>query len=174
MGAHSLKCTCLSWAAKAGVPRESRRMLGYHVAVGDKSMETYSRDSMSAPLRDLTGVLAKMRSGEFLPDSTRSGLLAPAGSFGFATSPKPSPPSSSPCSSTCPSSCSSPTSGCSDDDVAPLEVHGENGSLCLNTATKCYHVLSGSRRLRCGKPFPKAHLIVPELPSGAHCCPRCF
>eukprot|EP00971_Amphidinium_carterae_P114712 2272541-Amphidinium_carterae.1 len=35
---HSLKVTLLSWCAKAGMDHDSRRLLGYHMAPGDKSM----------------------------------------------------------------------------------------------------------------------------------------
>ena len=75
IGAHSMKCTVLSWSAKANLPRHSRRLLGYHTAKGDKTMEIYSRDSMAGPLRDLDGLLMKIRSGSFLPDATRSGMM---------------------------------------------------------------------------------------------------
>ena len=50
VGAHSLKVTCLTWAAKFGVEREQRRLLGYHLAPGDRTLEAYSRDSMATPL----------------------------------------------------------------------------------------------------------------------------
>ena len=36
--------------AKFGIPKESRRAMGYHAAPGDKVMETYGRDDMAAPL----------------------------------------------------------------------------------------------------------------------------
>ena len=76
VGAHSLKATCLSWCAKAGTDRGHRRLLGYHVKRDDKSMETYSRDGMAAPLRDLKHVIDMIGDGSFDPDSTRSGFFA--------------------------------------------------------------------------------------------------
>ena len=51
IGAHSLKVTCLSWASKFGVSRKGRRMLGYHIGAGDRTLEAYSRDAMATPLR---------------------------------------------------------------------------------------------------------------------------
>ena len=73
IGAHSLKCTTLSWLAKAGVNRDVRRLLGYHIRKDEKSMEAYSRDSVAGPLRELCSVIAKIQQETFLPDSTRSG-----------------------------------------------------------------------------------------------------
>merc|ERR1712129_251285 len=78
IGAHSMKGTVLSWSAKANLPRHSRRLLGYHIAKGDKTMEIYSRDSMAGPLRDLDGLLVKIRSGSFMPDATHSGMMPTA------------------------------------------------------------------------------------------------
>ena len=73
IGAHSMKSTLLSWVAKFGLDKPTRRMLGYHAEPKDKSVETYSRDAMAAPLRKLDEVLAAVRSGRFLPDANRSG-----------------------------------------------------------------------------------------------------
>jgi hypothetical protein len=76
IGAHSLKATLLSWAAKAGLSMSDRRLLGYHVAPRDRSVVEYSRDEMAAPLRSLQKLLSAVRSGEFMPDETRSGRWA--------------------------------------------------------------------------------------------------
>ena len=73
IGAHSMKTTLLSWIAKYGLDKPTRRMLGYHAEPKDKSVETYSRDAMAAPMRKLDEVLAAVRSGRFLPDANRSG-----------------------------------------------------------------------------------------------------
>ena len=75
IGAHSMKATLLSWAAKFGIDKATRRTLGYHVEPGDRSVETYSRDAMAAPLRHLDRVLEAVRRGTFHPDSTRSGFF---------------------------------------------------------------------------------------------------
>ena len=73
VGAHSLKTTCLSWLAKAGVEKELRRVLGYHLRPGDRTMESYSRDAIGGPLRQLDKVILMIKKGEFEPDNTRSG-----------------------------------------------------------------------------------------------------
>ena len=83
---HSLKATLLSWAAKYGLSHDSRRLLGYHVAPGDKSMVTYSRDAMAGPLRELCRVVALVRDEQFFPDKTRSGYQADEGSSAQAAS----------------------------------------------------------------------------------------
>ena len=75
VGARSLKTTCLTWASKHGVPKDIRCTLGYHVASDDHTVETYSRDGMSHPLRCLDKVIADIRIGHFLPDTTRSGVF---------------------------------------------------------------------------------------------------
>ena len=76
LGTHSCKSTALSWCSKFGVAGDVRRFLGYHIAPGDGSMLTYSRDGQAQPLRALEEVVAAVRNGTFLPDSTRSGRFA--------------------------------------------------------------------------------------------------
>jgi len=75
-GTHSCKATLLSWAAKAGLNHDVRRLLGGHAAPGDRSVMQYSRDAMAAPMVELTNLLAKVRGQRFLPDVTRSGRWA--------------------------------------------------------------------------------------------------
>lgn len=75
IGAHSLKCTCLAWSAKFGIDKEQRRLLGYHMAPGDRTLEAYSRDAMATPLRGLDQVLSAIAAGSFDPDATRSGAF---------------------------------------------------------------------------------------------------
>ena len=110
---HSLKTTLLSWAAKAGLSHDSRRILGYHVAPGDKSLVTYSRDAIAGPLRELCRVVGQIRDGAFFPDQSRSGYLAevPGGSAAAGSQPReveatpvpsPSTPSSSSSLTACP------------------------------------------------------------------------
>ena len=60
-------------AAKAGLHRDDRRSLGGHAPPNDRSVDVYSRDSLAAPLLELAKLLAEIRSGEFDPDSSRSG-----------------------------------------------------------------------------------------------------
>jgi len=68
-----LKATCLSWMAKAGYDETTRLILGHHSLSGKRSLESYSRDVQSAPLRHLDSCIKSVREGHFLPDMTRSG-----------------------------------------------------------------------------------------------------
>ena len=70
---HSGKATLLSWAAKAGLSRSVRRMLGGHADPRDKSMLEYSRDAMAQPLNEPANMLKMVRMKVFDPDATRSG-----------------------------------------------------------------------------------------------------
>ena len=74
-----MKATLLSWAAKYGLDKATRRTLGYHADPADKAVETYSRDAMAAPLRHLDRVLEAVRRGAFDPDATRSGFFRGGG-----------------------------------------------------------------------------------------------
>eukprot|EP00435_Cladocopium_sp_Y103_P033579 s3354_g8.t1 len=51
LATHSCKASILSMCAKYGMQPAARRMLGYHSSGKDKSMLTYSRDSMAWPVR---------------------------------------------------------------------------------------------------------------------------
>ena len=57
---HSMKCTALSWAAKCGVPRELRRLLGRHATATRDADSVYSRDLMITPIRELGRVTRMM------------------------------------------------------------------------------------------------------------------
>jgi hypothetical protein len=76
---HGLKATALSWAAKWGLGREQRQILGYHIVEGASSALHYSRDEQSAPLRALEQVYESIREGGFSPDATRSGYFRKRG-----------------------------------------------------------------------------------------------
>ena len=76
---HGLKATCLSWMAKAGYDDNARLILGHHSLSGKRSLEAYSRDMQSAPLRHLDSCIKSVRDGHFLPDMTRSGQFANVG-----------------------------------------------------------------------------------------------
>ena len=71
LGTHSCKATLLSMCAKANVPTEVRKLLGYHSTA--KSVIEYSRDALSEPLEWLQWVVWSILSGDFDPDATRSG-----------------------------------------------------------------------------------------------------
>ena len=75
IGAHSLKSTTLAWLARAGVDRDVRRVLGYHIRPDERAMEAYSRDSMAGPLRTLVATISAVATGRFRPDETRSGYF---------------------------------------------------------------------------------------------------
>ncbi|CAE7555695.1 SLC24A2, partial [Symbiodinium sp. CCMP2592] len=71
LGTHSCKATTLSWMSKYGVDALHRRILGYHKAPQDEMMHIYGRDNVAPALRSLEYVLADIRIGKFLPDTTR-------------------------------------------------------------------------------------------------------
>ena len=66
---HCLKSTALSWAGKAGLSAETRQSLGHH-STGKHSHEIYNRDLLAEPIR-----LQRIRTGSFLPDASRSGMI---------------------------------------------------------------------------------------------------
>ena len=70
---HSCRATLLSWAAKAGLPMEVRRLLAGHAKSDERSPLAYSRDALAGPLAALEKVLHAVRQGTFEPDCTRSG-----------------------------------------------------------------------------------------------------
>ena len=74
---HSLKHTCLSFAAKRGLDPHIRKLLGYHLDRSEVTLATYSRDLLAEPLRQLRSLLLEIQAGIFLPDSTRSGYFPP-------------------------------------------------------------------------------------------------
>ena len=74
VSSHSLKCTTLSWLAKAGANENHRLVLGHHSS-GRGSLEVYSRDLLAAPLQTLEDILRQIRVGVRQPDRTRSGIL---------------------------------------------------------------------------------------------------
>ena len=85
MATHSGKATVLSWCAKAGMTKSTRRLLGGHVGPADRSEVTYSRDALAGPMRQLQTLYRNIRLGSFDPDATRSGRwtkVAPAASSG--------------------------------------------------------------------------------------------
>ena len=161
IGAHSCKATTLSWVAKAAIPRDDRRALGYHLAPGDRTMEAYSRDSMAGPLRCLVETLEKIRGGRFRPDQTRSGYLAAA----------PSPATSS----TCPSALSSSAVSDEVDELNTEDVTA--GDLVLEYVTNdktgfTHHIVNNA--LACGKKLPILCTPCAEPPAGSRMCSRCF
>ena len=80
---HSLKHTTLAWCAKYGIGENSRTLLGHHELPG-KSCAVYSRDLLTRPLQKYCAMLLNIRSGTFLPDSSRAVWMGLA-SAGAAT-----------------------------------------------------------------------------------------
>ena len=75
LGTHSLKATCLSWAAKWGVDRDTRLIMGYHSSSRSKSEVVYGRDNVAPALRVLDTIVESVSVGKFVPDATRSGMF---------------------------------------------------------------------------------------------------
>ena len=168
IGAHSLKATALSWCAKYGIDRESRRMLGYHATPGDKSMDAYARAPLSGPLRELERVVAAIRAGTFIPDATQSGIFVVA-----AAPDDPPAPSSPTCSSSSSSVPSAPTSPVSPGDDSDLDV--ADRKFVQNTSTGYVHAVSlDGVKLECGKDFPVKNAFIIDLALAKHFCKKCF
>ena len=174
IGAHSLKASMLSWAAKFGVSLEARRLLGYHVSAGDKSALVYSRDAMAGPLRMLDEVIVAVRAGTFVPDLTRSGRFVDVEARA-SDDVAPDNQSEATVASTRSSSSSSSTAVSllgEEDHVEHVEV--QERTLVQNKRTGFIHVCLDADKLRCGKKWPAAFLCLDDLPAGASVCSRCF
>ena len=185
LACHSLKCTTLSWCAKAGVEESTRLLLGHHLAPGQKMAVTYARDAMAAPLRKLIAVIGQVRRAELLPDSTRSGYLVaedgkaddgpvPSGAPQEAESSAEEPGKS--CSSDSSSDASSsgpPADSASDASDEPLDERG----VVVNTATWVAHLRTPNNALRlaCGR---RVALSMDDYDasfhSGTRMCRVCF
>ena len=72
---HSLKRTALSWAAKAGLDREHRRLLGRHASAVQGSDSIYATDLMVDPVRALGAVVKLIREDRFMPDGDRANFF---------------------------------------------------------------------------------------------------
>ena len=69
---HSLKSTCLSWAAKSGIMTVQERLwLGHHQNEEGKMAITYARDALVAVLIKLKRIIDSIRDGYFDPDLSR-------------------------------------------------------------------------------------------------------
>ena len=179
LATHSCKATLLSWCSKAGVDHDSRRLLGYHTASSDKSLLVYSRDAMAQPLRALAGVISKVISGEFDPDTTRSGMFSSA-----------APSSGDDQSSAASSSCGSDDEDDKDvfeeeravEDVAGKWQPAEPGSsddaaFVRHCTSRCIHRLmdEGGTHLACGRAMSARYELQAERPRFFHpLCGTCF
>ena len=71
ISSHSMKATCLSFAAKWGLPVQDRLILGYH-STHCRMAITYARDVSAPQMRMLEEILDAIRGGHFAPDLPRS------------------------------------------------------------------------------------------------------
>ena len=78
LSSHSLKATTLSWASKAEIPREQRRILGRHSSAVQCADSYYSRDISIGPVNSLLKVINMVKDGTFMPDASRANYF-PAG-----------------------------------------------------------------------------------------------
>ena len=83
---HSLKSTAISWASKFGLNLETRAILARHATSLSNPTVLYSRDIISAAMREFDKVLKDIRENCFQPDRTRSGMITPR--FAASTTPK--------------------------------------------------------------------------------------
>ena len=74
---HSLKSTTLDWSGKFGLSDSHQTVVGHHSLKGS-TMYVYMRDKLASTLREYERMFGAIRHGLFLPDATRSGMLAPA------------------------------------------------------------------------------------------------
>ncbi len=74
---HSSKSTAISWTSKYGVGLETRAILARHATSLSNPTVLYSRDIISAALREFDKVLTDIRESCFQPDRTRSGMITP-------------------------------------------------------------------------------------------------
>ena len=76
---HSLKCTCLSWVAKAGTMTfKERLVLGHHLEEETKMAVVYSRDAIGHVMAKLLRLVRSIRDGIFDPDASRAARIAAA------------------------------------------------------------------------------------------------
>jgi len=165
VGAHSLKATTLSWAAKFGLSKDVRRDLGYHTCPADKSVAAYSRDAMAPALRLYSSMLRAVADRSFLPDLSRSGR--------FPKKTEPSLPSSS-SSVSASRSVGSGTEGSVSEGQA-LEEEPLFGDLVLNKTNGVVHRTDETGcKLKCGRDFPVEADHLDAMPLEPRLCKMCF
>lgn len=82
---HSLKATLLIWAARAGLDKETRSVLGHHCSALNGSEVVYSRHLQTKALRKLSMMLRRVRIGLGVEDESMQ-------QFGIAGTPIPFTP----------------------------------------------------------------------------------
>lgn len=74
---HSLKVTLLSWCSmSAQVSFTDRRLIGHHMAPGQESVLTYSREEMTRLMAVVFNIIEMVRNGTLDPDAPRVHQLA--------------------------------------------------------------------------------------------------
>ncbi|CAE7715994.1 unnamed protein product [Symbiodinium sp. CCMP2592] len=180
IGTHSCKATCLSWCARFGIDSYDQRVLGYHTAPGDRSAQVYSRDAVSASVRVLEKVLAAIRSGTFVPDSTRSGYFPtkddPNASYDYEASSEASLDEED--AETDCQELERALDGVVDgwcEEVPKRELKAEH--LVRNRSSRMLHLIAdeGGTSLSCGRTCTKNYEKVAAVPSFLYpVCARCF
>ena len=81
---HAAKATLLHWSAVYGLSTETRARLGYHAKAEGGSVKSYSRDVLANPVAELSGMLEKIRSGDWKPNEQTHGRVGASLEQGIA------------------------------------------------------------------------------------------
>lgn len=166
IGSHSLKTTTLSWLAKRGVDKTTRKALGYHICSGDRSMDAYSRDALAGPLRTLQLLFTEIRSEKFKPDSTRSGRLTANAVPSSSTASEAEALSSS---SADPEANADAKQVTDDEDVDIT-----HDRIIKNASSGVIHIMNANDYLLCGRDLPVKYAVLKDLPVNGKLCTKCF
>ena len=128
-----------------------RQVLGHH-STGKKSHEIYNRDLLAEPLRQLDSLLQRIRTGAFLPDMSRSGMVTDKTVTDPAVSYRLSPiqeETHSSCSESSSTDSSSTEQNSQDDELPGLlnplvtpEVWNPNFKMFKHVRTQVVHLLA--------------------------------
>ena len=185
LGTHSCKATVLSWASKWGMANGPRRLLGYHSEGRDKSLLTYSRDGMAGPLRLMCRMLDDIKSGTFLPDSTRSGRFPNEESRADEEREEAKSDASS---SSSDGSDNESEVDFESEEAAITEVVGKwdpraedlgetDARYARHKVSRCIHVMQdeAGNSFKCGRRMSHTYLLMEHKPSFMHpLCTTCF
>eukprot|EP00435_Cladocopium_sp_Y103_P026948 s793_g6.t1 len=78
ISSHSLKATLLAYINIHGCVLTTSELLGYHVNREHSSALNYTRDCLSAPIRELVQMMSRIHSGSFNPSAPRDMMFPPA------------------------------------------------------------------------------------------------
>ena len=185
LATHSCKATMLSMAAKFGLDHGTGRLLGYHSEGRDRSMLTYSRDAISAPLRKMVAMIKAVKDGKFFPDSTRSGYFVPDDIPAEAAVQAQDDDTESDTSSSR-GSASEEDANLDEEETAVSELVGkwaptgaerEGQQYARHRVSRCIHSISDESGLTftCGRSVNNRYIILLTKPSFMHpICSGCF